>query len=126
MTNTLADALKKLPLPATTEWPEGRLDVEVLSHGTMTLEVFAPGKSEATRKPHFQDRLYIVTRGQAVIHVEGKPNSLGAGNVFFVRAGSEHRFDDASDDFAAWIVSWGPEGGEAPSPHPSVFAAVDA
>jgi hypothetical protein len=32
--------------------------------------------------------------------------------MLFVPAGVEHRFEDFSDDFAVWVVFWGPDGGE--------------
>lgn len=35
------------------------------------------------------------------------------GDVLFVPAGVEHRFEDFSDDLAGWVVFYGPEGGEA-------------
>jgi len=34
------------------------------------------------------------------------------GDVLFVAAGVEHRFLNISDDFSAWVVFWGPKGGE--------------
>jgi hypothetical protein len=30
----------------------------------------------------------------------------------FVAAGVPHRFESFSDDFATWVVFWGPRGGE--------------
>ena len=36
------------------------------------------------------------------------------GEALFVPAGVEHRFEDFTDDFAAWVVFYGPEGGERP------------
>jgi len=35
-----------------------------------------------------------------------------AGDVLFVPAGTEHRFEEMSEDFGCWIVFYGPEGGE--------------
>ncbi len=32
--------------------------------------------------------------------------------MLFVAAGAEHRFEDFTQDFAAWVVFYGPEGGE--------------
>jgi mannose-6-phosphate isomerase-like protein (cupin superfamily) len=34
------------------------------------------------------------------------------GDVLFVAAGVEHRFENFTDDFAAWVFFYGPEGGE--------------
>jgi len=43
----------------------------------------------------------------------GDKRRFGPGDVIFVEANVVHRFEDFSDDFAAWAVFWGPEGGEA-------------
>jgi len=32
--------------------------------------------------------------------------------VLFVPARVEHRFEEFSDDFATWVIFWGPKGGE--------------
>jgi mannose-6-phosphate isomerase-like protein (cupin superfamily) len=34
------------------------------------------------------------------------------GDLMFVPAGVVHRFEDFSDDFATWVIFFGPEGGE--------------
>jgi hypothetical protein len=31
----------------------------------------------------------------------------------FAPAGLVHRFEEFSDDFATWVVFWGPKGGES-------------
>jgi mannose-6-phosphate isomerase-like protein (cupin superfamily) len=35
-----------------------------------------------------------------------------SGDLLFVPAGETHRFEEFSDDFAAWVIFYGPEGGE--------------
>lgn len=121
----LAQLLDRLPLPATEQWPDGVFAAEAISHGTMSLEVFAPRGTDHQR-PHLQDELYIVVSGRAAFWREGQTDDVAAGDALFVRAGQDHRFTDVSDDFVTWVVFWGPEGGEAPAPSPSVFAAIDA
>lgn len=122
---TLSHALAKLPRPSTAEWPDGVFDTELLAHGTMSLDVFAP-TAEDRRQPRHQDALYIVAHGSGSFMREGDTEELAQGDAVFVRAGDTHRFETMSDDLAVWVVTWGPEGGEAPSPQPSVFAAIDA
>ncbi|MEC5291885.1 cupin domain-containing protein [Aurantimonas sp. C2-5-R2] len=117
--------LGKLPLPATAEWPDGVFHAEALSHGTMTLEIFAP-RGEDRQRPHSQDELYIIASGQSDVVRDGERGHVRAGDALFVRAGTEHRFEGMSDNFVTWVVFWGPPGGEAPAPSPSVFAAIDA
>jgi mannose-6-phosphate isomerase-like protein (cupin superfamily) len=34
------------------------------------------------------------------------------GDLLFVWAGVEHRFEEFTDDLAVWVVFYGPEGGE--------------
>ena len=34
------------------------------------------------------------------------------GEVIFVSAGTNHRFEEFTDDFATWVFFYGPEGGE--------------
>ena len=116
MTATLADALKTLPLPPTAKWPTGVWDKEVIRHGTMNVSLFAP-RGEDHQTPHAQDELYVVVQGSAVLHVEsGDGLRLQAlpGSVLFVPAMVPHRFESLSDDFASWVISWGPSGGEVP------------
>ena len=125
MKASLKDFLERLPRPATADWPDGRFDVETLSHGTMSLQVFAPRGTDH-QKPHQQDELYIVVSGTSGFVHDGERADVAAGDALFVPAGDEHRFEAMSDDFVTWVVFYGPAGGEAEAPEPSVFAAIDA
>jgi mannose-6-phosphate isomerase-like protein (cupin superfamily) len=82
-----------------------------LRHGTMTVELFAP-QGRDTQGVHAQDELYIALRGTGTFSKSGETRPVQAGDVIFVEAGAEHRFETFSDDFATWVVFWGPEGGE--------------
>jgi mannose-6-phosphate isomerase-like protein (cupin superfamily) len=44
----------------------------------------------------------------------GERQPFGPGDVLFVAAGVEHRFEDFTDDLTVWVVFYGPEGGEVP------------
>jgi mannose-6-phosphate isomerase-like protein (cupin superfamily) len=44
---------------------------------------------------------------------DGVRRPVEPGEVLFVPAGIEHRFEDFSDDFATWVFFYGPEGGES-------------
>lgn len=83
----------------------------VMNHGTMSVEYFAPIKID-TQTPHQQDELYIVARGHGHLNRNGELLDCKAGDVLFVPAGMEHRFEGFSDDFATWVVFYGPPGGE--------------
>src|SRR5919106_5820182 len=103
---TLAEALAMLP-----PTQEGRRYAEPLCNGTMRLGLYAPRRYDP-QKPHEQDELYVVMHGRGTFVHGGERTPFGPGDALFVAAGVEHRFEDFSDDFATWVVFWGPPGGE--------------
>ncbi len=125
MKASLKELAKTLPKPTTAARPNGQFLAEAFAHGTMTLEVFAP-RGEDRQTPHHQDRLFLVVSGRSATLFGDDAGEAAAGDALLVEAGEAFRFAEMSDDFVAWIVSWGPEGGEAEAPSPSVFAAIDA
>ena len=86
--------------------------VEPFTHGSMRLGMYAPVKVDE-QTPHDQDELYIVVEGSGTFFHNGKRNPFTKGDVLFVGAGDEHRFEDFTEDFRTWVVFWGKEGGEA-------------
>ncbi|MDE1174568.1 MAG: cupin domain-containing protein [Parvibaculaceae bacterium] len=114
MKASLADLLSQLPGPVTAEWPGGEPFAGAMSHGSMSVEVFAP-RGEDRQGPHEQDELYFIVTGRADFEHEGRRRAVIPGDVLFVPAGDPHRFHAMSDDFATWVVFWGPEGGEKAS-----------
>jgi mannose-6-phosphate isomerase-like protein (cupin superfamily) len=64
--------------------------------------------------PHTRDELYVVARGSGAFVTGSRRHPFGAGDVLFVPAGVEHRFEDFTDDFGTWVIFYGPEGGERP------------
>jgi len=85
----------------------------VLKHGTMKLGLYAQTDVDR-QQPHAQDELYVIASGKADFLREDQRVACAQGDVLFVEAGVVHRFETMSPDFAAWVVFWGPEGGEAP------------
>ena len=65
------------------------------------------------QSPHTQDELYFVVKGRGILFHDGKRNAFGPGDAMFVAAGTEHHFEDFSDDLAVWVAFYGPQGGEA-------------
>lgn len=101
----LEEALARLPGPG------GERFAEVLKHGTLVVEVYAPRGSDP-QQPHTRDELYIVMRGSGDF-VNGETRERFApGDALFVPAGVAHRFEDFTEDLAVWVVFYGPEGGE--------------
>jgi mannose-6-phosphate isomerase-like protein (cupin superfamily) len=110
----LTEALARLPQPKTDKWPLGVWDADAISHGTMSVSVFAP-KTTDFQTPHTQDELYIVMSGTGVFVANDTQYTFVPGDVLFVPAGIEHRFVEFTTDFATWVVFYGPQGGEQSS-----------
>jgi mannose-6-phosphate isomerase-like protein (cupin superfamily) len=83
-------------------------------HGTLLLGLYAPEGSDP-QEPHEQDEVYIVATGTAEFVREAERVNVGPGDALFVPARMGHRFENFSDDFTAWVVFYGPQGGEAPA-----------
>lgn len=83
----------------------------VMNHGSMSVEYFAPVKID-TQTSHQQDELYVIARGHGHLQRDGELLECKAGDVLFVPAGMEHRFERFTDDFATWVIFYGPQGGE--------------
>ena len=80
-------------------------------HGTMELGYYKPDGVDP-QKPHTQDEIYIIQSGNGYFVNGDERHPFAPGEALFVAAGVVHRFEDFSDDFAAWVVFYGPEGGE--------------
>lgn len=100
----LLEMLDQLPLPASARWPHGVFDVEVLRQGGIRLSVFAPMVADF-QTPHAQDEIYIVVSGHGELHLHDNVYFAEKGDALFVAAGTPHRFQRFSEDFATWIVS---------------------
>ncbi|NOR66414.1 MAG: cupin domain-containing protein [Woeseiaceae bacterium] len=83
----------------------------LLQHGTLELGFYKPEGSDP-QEPHDQDEIYIIRSGTGFfVHGENR-EPFEAGEALFVPAGDVHRFEEFSDDFAAWVIFYGPTGGE--------------
>lgn len=117
-------------LPAMTDWivPLATFEAQLagserpswqgLTHGTMRFYLFAPGDRDVAtlqglvETNHAQDEIYIVLRGTCAFSKDGDAREIRTGDVLFVEAQATHRFEAYSPDFAAWVIFWGPPGGE--------------
>ena len=97
---SLAAALA-LPLP------EGRRSSEVFVDGDLEIRLYAP-KGRDPQTPHDRDELYIVAAGTGNFRVGERVDAFAPGALLYVAAHETHRFEGFSDDFAAWVVFYGP------------------
>ena len=104
---TLTDALAQLPGPA------GARFVTLFTRGSLVVELYAPRGGDP-QSPHRQDEVYVVLQGSGRFLNGGRRESFCSGDLLFVPAGVEHRFEDFSDDLIVWVIFYGPDGGEVP------------
>jgi mannose-6-phosphate isomerase-like protein (cupin superfamily) len=104
---TVEEAAAKLP-----EQTAERLRfATMLQRGSLLVELYAPRVRDA-QSPHAQDELYVVVSGSGEFVNGADRHPFGPGDVLFVPAGVEHRFENFTDDFQTWVIFYGPEGGE--------------
>lgn len=102
---TVEEGLAGLPGPA------GERFVSLFRRGTLEVELYAPRGTDP-QTPHRKDEVYVVTRGRGVYAIAGTPLPFETGDLLFVPAGVEHRFERFSDDLVVWVLFYGPDGGE--------------
>ena len=103
---TVEEALARLPSP------EGKRFATVFKHGSLLVEIYAPRGTDP-QQPHTRDEAYIVIQGQGDFVCDETRQPFGPGDFLFAPAGVPHRFEDFSEDFAVWVLFYGPEGGES-------------
>lgn len=83
----------------------------LFEHGTLAVEIYKPEKVDL-QQPHSRDEVYVVVSGTGEFMNGGERTTFAPGDFLFVPAGVEHRFENFTDDFATWVLFYGPEGGE--------------
>ena len=87
-------------------WKPGR-SAEAFVDGDLEVR-FTPRPSNGPQVPHLRDELYVVAAGTGHYRVNGTLSAVGPGDLLFAAAHTAHGFEDFSDDFAIWIVFYGP------------------
>jgi len=102
---TISQGLSRLP------GSQGERYVELFTHGTLAVELYAP-RGDDPQTPHTRDEVYVVAQGSGYFRNGSERHRFGPGDVLFVPAEVQHRFEEFSDDLAVWVFFYGPEGGE--------------
>ncbi len=101
----LADALHRLETAGSARF------VTLFEHGSLQVEVYMSHGHDA-QTPHTRDEVYVVAQGSGVFFDGETRRAFQVGDLLFAPAGSAHRFADFTEDFAVWVLFYGPEGGE--------------
>jgi mannose-6-phosphate isomerase-like protein (cupin superfamily) len=82
---------------------DGKILATLMEHGTMYVEVYRPDKIDR-QIAHSQDEIYVIISGSGSFFNNGERRPFAEGDLIFVPAGVEHRFEDFTDDFATWVI----------------------
>ena len=91
--------------------PPGARSPLLMRHGSLLVRYYAP-KGSDPQTPHEQDEVYVIATGSGTFVNGPHRVPFGPGDVLFTPAGQVHRFENFSDDFATWVIFYGPRGGE--------------
>ena len=83
----------------------------LLERGSLQIGFYRPIGVDP-QQPHDRDEVYIVQSGTGHFVLGSQRQPFSPGEALFVPAGVVHRFEDFSTDFAAWVIFYGPAGGE--------------
>lgn len=98
---SLAAALSALP----TDKPF----VEIFRReGEISVELYVPQEVDR-QTPHTRDELYIVAEGTGTFRRGEETVTFGPGDLLYVPAHVDHRFETFSSDFKVWVIFYGPE-----------------
>lgn len=75
------------------------LRVNAMSAGVYTL----PAGATDVQKPHKEDEMYYVVRGQGRMRAGPQDHAVLAGSVIFVAAEEEHRFYDIAEELVILV-----------------------
>jgi mannose-6-phosphate isomerase-like protein (cupin superfamily) len=89
--------------------------LELFAHGSLLVEIYKPEKVDH-QTTHLRDEIYVIISGAGTFYKNGDQQPFEAGEVLFVAAGEDHRFENFSEDFSTWVFFYGPTGGEVSDP----------
>lgn len=83
----------------------------LFEHGTLKVELYEPVKTDY-QTPHRQDEAYIIIDGTGIFEMADERVPFAPGDFLFAAAGVPHRFTQFGESMTAWVIFYGPDGGE--------------
>jgi mannose-6-phosphate isomerase-like protein (cupin superfamily) len=103
----MTDMLRMTPAQALSKLPDaGERFATLFDKPNLAVEVYAPIGHDAQR-PHDRDELYIVISGTGSLSRGDETVAFAPGDLLFVPAHVEHRFEQFSEGFATWVIFFG-------------------
>ena len=82
--------------------------VSLFTQDTLEIEIYKPEKVDL-QTPHTKDEIYVIISGSGTFYNDGQRTDFNPGDLLFVAAGKEHRFENFTEDFSTWVIFYGPE-----------------
>lgn len=79
----------------------------LMKEQNVSVEYFSP-KFIDSQTPHAHDEIYVIARGHGNLDRNEEIIPCKSGDLLFVPAGMPHHFAGFSDDFATWVIFFGP------------------
>ena len=92
---------------ATITLQPGRLSALVGRTADVEVRHYAPLGTD-NQTPHDREELYVVISGHGTFRRGDALVDFAPGDLLFCEAQVAHRFENFSDDFACWVVFFGP------------------
>lgn len=102
MAGMYPDRIKSLPVF------DGRFDAHKLAaEGADVLFASYPAGTQIPSHSHDTDNYGVITRGELILHMQGRVTRYAAGDWYHVPAGEEHsaRFEADTDEIEFWFHS---------------------
>ncbi|QJD79607.1 cupin domain-containing protein [Spirosoma rhododendri] len=84
--------------------------INLFAHGSLVVDFYKPDRVD--KQPHPRHEVYIITNGTGTFDPAGCQMAVKPGDLLVVPAGTDHRFRHFPDDFATWVLFYGPDGGK--------------
>lgn len=108
-----------------TDWRHGRLQdlikrvpansdnpfAVAIERGELYVELYCPEGADL-QQPHDRDECYFIVEGNGEFVCGEDRVTFGSGDFLFVPAGMPHRFEHFGERMRAWVLFYGPGGGE--------------
>jgi mannose-6-phosphate isomerase-like protein (cupin superfamily) len=93
----------------------GRLSAQAGEANGIEVRHYAPRGTDP-QTPHDRDELYVIISGSGSFSCGEHRTPFAPGDLLHVAAHVPHRFESFSDDFACWVVFYGPRRAGAGQP----------
>jgi mannose-6-phosphate isomerase-like protein (cupin superfamily) len=88
------------------------LFVELFNDKNITIEIYKPDQ-EDLQALHDRDELYMIISGSGDFRMTDEVVQFKPGDVLLAPQGAVHRFENFTEDFATWVIFYGPKKVEA-------------